>query len=84
MAPLIGCGGGVIGLGAAVMLARDGHQVPVLEADSTSPPQASAVAPGSAGSARVWPSSGSRTTCSAPSAGLRRGAAARFDAGDRT
>jgi 2-polyprenyl-6-methoxyphenol hydroxylase-like FAD-dependent oxidoreductase len=38
MASIIVCGGGVIGLAAATMLARDRHQVTVLEADSESPP----------------------------------------------
>ncbi|HYB48358.1 MAG TPA: FAD-dependent oxidoreductase [Streptosporangiaceae bacterium] len=44
MASIIVCGGGVIGLSAATMLARDRHQVTVLEADGGSPPSASAAA----------------------------------------
>ncbi len=41
---IILCGGGVIGLSAAMMLARDGHAVTVLEADPHEPPATAAEA----------------------------------------
>ena len=39
MADIVIVGAGVVGLGTALVLAKDGHQVTVLERDPQSPPE---------------------------------------------
>ncbi|MHC1562149.1 FAD-dependent oxidoreductase [Actinomycetospora sp. C-140] len=38
MGAIVVCGGGMVGLSAALMMARDGHRVTVLESDAQEPP----------------------------------------------
>lgn len=44
MAEVIVVGGGICGLGLAILLARDGHEVTVLERDADPPPESAASA----------------------------------------
>ena len=73
MPALIVIGGGIAGLSTAMLLARDGHHVTVLERDPAPPPRPAAT-PGRPGSVEASTSSGYRTcsclasaSCSTPS-----------------
>ncbi len=63
MSSIVVCGGSVVGLSTAMLLAADGHDVTVLEGDPAPPPDRVADA-WERWDAAASPSSTSRTTCS--------------------
>ena len=62
MAEILVLGAGLDGLSTAMLLARDGHQVTVLERDPAEPPPAAAGV-GGVGAPRASTSSACRTSC---------------------
>ena len=61
MAEILVLGAGLTGLTTAMLLARDGHDVTVLERDPAEPPPPARRRPGPAGTAPGSPSSASCT-----------------------